>query len=919
MRALFDIRPDERKSTFAAFSTLLVITSGHTLLETARDALFLAKMPASRLPLMYLVIVVVALGLSRLPRTLDKRAISGALVVAGGVTAAFYVAASTPSPSLLYGLYVWSGVFTSWVTVQIWTLLAGFTIEQAKRLYTFIGAGGVLGAAGGAFLARWAMMAFDPRSSLLIAAGLFALSAVPCVAISVPRAEPVPLADGEPEMRAGMGLLWGNAFARRVLSIVFVATVTVTIADYLFKAAVAFRVHDAAELGATFALFYAVSNSLGVVAQLLIAPWIFRRVLVRHVLYLFPILILLAATGVIFTPGASAAFLFAIFGLKGTDAVLRYSIHKTSTELLLVPVPDLLRERVKPLVDLLGSRGGQAAASLGILFLVAAGAGRPKTLTVVVFVLALVWISIVLSIRTLYLDVFRETLKAGGLTGKAELPELDLSMLETLFAGLNSSRDAEVLGSLELLAAQHRERLIPALILYHPSRDVVLRALEIFTRLGQTDFVPIADRLNAHPDHEIAAAALRARTAVLPDRALLEKRLAEACPEVAITALVALLARGWMTDGEAKAHFARILEHKSAATAAEFARSVRDIAARSSGAAFDQTFDEGLLKLAEVFADKDVRVRVEVARAMGARAHPKFLRALVAMLAYHGPRAAAREALLVTPGALEALDLGMTTSEVPRAVRLQIPRAMALFEPAKATKLLVRRLPREEDGAVRYKILRALVKLRRSAPRIEIDESILEKTAEATLDHIDDLRRWGAALASESDEPPASAVFADPLRAAHHILLELVRDKETHATQRVFLMLELLNREAFEDILRGLKSRNAKTRASSHELVENLVRPPLRTRILSLVADEKPVSPPSYEDALREILVRGGSTMRTLAEYRALEIGLDVTESVRKKAADRQAIAESLGKRLLDLMPSVPKLEAAERGTRAPA
>ena len=66
LRGFFEIRSGERRNTFAAFATLLAITTGHTLLETARDAFFLAKMPASRLPWMYLVIVAIALVLSQI-------------------------------------------------------------------------------------------------------------------------------------------------------------------------------------------------------------------------------------------------------------------------------------------------------------------------------------------------------------------------------------------------------------------------------------------------------------------------------------------------------------------------------------------------------------------------------------------------------------------------------------------------------------------------------------------------------------------------------------------------------------------------------------------------------------------------------------------------------------------------------------
>src|SRR4029453_4100325 len=101
------------------------------------------------------------------------------------------------------------------------------------------------------------------------------------------------------------------------------------------------------------------------------------------------------------------------------------------------------------------------------------------------------------------------------------LPELDLGSLENLFAALNSREDHEVMGAMDVLAAEGRVRLIPALILYHPSQPVVLRALQHFERSDRTDFVPVADRLLSHADHEVRAAALRARTSVAPEETVL--------------------------------------------------------------------------------------------------------------------------------------------------------------------------------------------------------------------------------------------------------------------------------------------------------------------------------------------------------------------------------------------------------------
>ena len=55
-RAWRHAAPGERRSLAAAFVTLFGLVAAHTLLETARDALFLARLPPSQLPWAYLAI-----------------------------------------------------------------------------------------------------------------------------------------------------------------------------------------------------------------------------------------------------------------------------------------------------------------------------------------------------------------------------------------------------------------------------------------------------------------------------------------------------------------------------------------------------------------------------------------------------------------------------------------------------------------------------------------------------------------------------------------------------------------------------------------------------------------------------------------------------------------------------------------------
>ena len=78
--------------------------------------------------------------------------------------------------------------------------------------------------------------------------------------------------------------------------------------------------------------------------------------------------------------------------------------------------------------------------------------------------------------------LLRNQLRAGGPRLSPAFPELDVASLETLVAALDSADDNEVLAALDVLERERKARLVPALILHHPSETVVLRALGLFAR-----------------------------------------------------------------------------------------------------------------------------------------------------------------------------------------------------------------------------------------------------------------------------------------------------------------------------------------------------------------------------------------------------------------------------------------------------
>ncbi|HMB67943.1 MAG TPA: Npt1/Npt2 family nucleotide transporter, partial [bacterium] len=395
------VRPGEGRDTAGAFFTLFGLMTGHALLETARDALFLAKISPVRLPLVYLAIAGLAVAISATARAGRRPARSSlGIWIAGGaaVTLGFWALTATAGDWSLYALYVWSGLLSTLLVVRFW-LLAGdlFTVSQAKRLFALIGTGSILGAVAGSAAAQAIALELEPRQMLLAAAAaLFATAAAPGLMRRAPE-DPAaagaaaggqsPGGAGSAAGSAGAGggvapsrrdlredglfstlrLIRGHAYVRRMALLVLVSTVALTFADLVFKATVATSVsHD--QLAWVFAFIYMVVNILSLIVQLVFVGWATRNLSIDRVLAFLPALLLIGSGWFLAGGGLLAAM-----ALKGVDGTLRHSLHRTASEVLSLPLPAELRKRLKAFIDVVGQRGGQALASLAFLALAELG------------------------------------------------------------------------------------------------------------------------------------------------------------------------------------------------------------------------------------------------------------------------------------------------------------------------------------------------------------------------------------------------------------------------------------------------------------------------------------------------------------------------------------------------------------------
>jgi ATP:ADP antiporter, AAA family len=823
---LLGIRPRDHRDAAVGFSTLLLAMAAHAVLEAARDALFLATLEPTRLPWAYLAMAGLTLAaatfqrkvLSRLRRRLT---LSLTLLFGAVVTASFWLLSSLQgSATALIGLYVWTGLLASVVVVQFWLMLGDvMDLGQAKRAFALIGGGGLLGATLGSLLASGALLFFTARSLPLVAAGLLLCASLVPIFFSRNRVERTARESLPSSKRSPLSLLRDDHYLRQLLMLVLLGTVAFTGVDYVFKAVVA-REIPGERLADFFARYYALINGLALVVQIVVAPRLLRSAGINRTLLLMPVLLLSFSLGTAVVGGLISAIL-----LKGADGALRHSVNRLGTEILYLPLSNDLRDRFKGFIEAVGQRGGQAIASVLILIAIGMG-GSAEAVAWGIVVVSLVWVVGIIGLEPLYVQLFRSQLKRGAIETRADVPELDLRSLEALVGGLSSEDDVEVIAALDMFAAYDKTNLIPALILYHPSPPVVLRALDLLAGTDRADVTRISARLLRHPSDEVRAAALRVQAAHEPRAELLDRRLDDASPVVQTTAMLGLVHAGSLTDADAERRLRQIVTGTHPEARLAVAQGVHLLDPKRYA------------WLATELAERDEPgLGAALAHSLTLSPDPAWIPALLRLLADRDARSDSRRALVhVGQPALDALERALGDATTPRALRRHVPRTISRFPGAQPAEILQRFLADERDDVVVFKLLRGLGRMRADDPRLPVDRELLESLVRQTVERAVTVTYWRHFVATARRRLPHVRTHAAEL------LMAALSDHEDRALEQAFRLMHILDpAEELELVYDALKSADPEMHARGRELLEHVVSEPLRHGILPLV-DDAPIS-----------------------------------------------------------------------------
>ncbi|MEO6600696.1 MAG: MFS transporter [Polyangiaceae bacterium] len=839
---LLDVRADEVGLFLRVFFVLGLTIAGHTLLETARDALFLSRLPPRMLALVYVgaalgMLVITPLNVRLTRRAGPRNALVVSLLLTAFVSAWFRT--RPPSPAIVFALYVFGTLSATLLIGQFW-LLAGalFSASQSRRLFGPLASGGVLGAIAGAGAATALLEVVHVRSLLTFATIAYFGAAL--LASKVTLEEPAPAdAKERTKLRPELTKLSRDPFLWRLAVIAALSTVVSLVIDYLYRAKVAGTLHPD-QLAPFFARYQLVLNVGSLLLQLTVTSSLVQRVGVLG--------LALAAPALLTVGGGFSALWGASFGvvvvLKASDSALRNSLGRVASELLWSPVENQARGR--GIVDLVVTRTTQALAGGILLAITMAHNPSPVVLAGVTAVLSCAWLLVGLGLREPYIALFRNALTRGSVERDFKLGELDLTSLEMLVEALARPQANEVIAAMNVLTERKRERLIPALILYHSDEAVLIRALELFGGTDRKDWFPLAERLLDHATPRVQQGALRA-FALSGVTAVLERAMAH--PDPSLRAFAAL----YLAQLGGKPLPVDPLTW-------ELFRDDDDL--HTLKLAFIETLaahpppDATRILLA---LSRLPGLVGAVTQSLSLVGDESCIPYLIGRLKWAEERVSARRGLVrLGAPAFDALREALVDRAVERRVRIHIPRTLSAFADATAVTVLTQIMVGDQEGLVRYKTLRGLGQLARETSLIIPAEPIADELKRNAIEY---LRLFSARTAIARDMP------SDP-HLAVQMVIELLDDKIQQSFDRIARLLQILHRgDDIRGIFLTLTSPDRRQRGQAIEFLDALIRGVGRSAddvaaLLRLVVDDLPAA----ERARRatELVGSFGSALDTL-------------------------------------------------------
>jgi len=680
----------------------------------------------------------------------------------------------------------------------------------------------------------------------------------------------------------------------------------------LSMAAEAMRV-DEESIASLLASVGAFLSIAGFAVQVGLTSRIHRSWGITAALLLLPIGLGASGTLVLLT-GA----LWAIGGARVLDGTLRYSLDKTTREVLFLPVPAGLRFRAKPFIDVTMEKFGKGFAAVLILLLIRPwGLGLDwRRLSYASLVITAVWIVVALLAWREYLRAFRASIGQRAIAPNAIRTEVaDPVTIETLVEELSHPDEAAVLYAIEMLEALDKRHLVTPLLLQHQSPRVrarTLRALALSRSEAASRWLPTVTNMVQDEDVDVRAAALRALAELEHEDAavLMRRHLSDSEPRVVVTSAITLANSGQRDDVMAAEAALRqlIADMRDTAVAG------RAEAATALAHIDDQRFRALLIPLLydcdASFIQKAIRSAREMAVSDGL-----FVPGLLSLLGHRALKGAARDALVgYGEPIIGALAHALLDQREQVWIRRHIPATLAQLGTQRSMDAVVAALD-DPDGFLRYKAITAIEKIRRDHPAISCPRPVLEAQV------VRESSRYYNGLTLQHN------LLRHAPDADGSLLARALQDRLHRTIDRIYRLLGLLYHAGDVAAARyTIEQGESRRRAAAVEYLDNLLGGVVRKRVMPIL-DDSPLTekvryanavlksrPRDLEDTLAQLVhdddpVLAAAAIHFIGQRRIWGL-LDDIEYVASHRSENRVVSEAvswaLANRHADAAPTAP-------------
>lgn len=425
MSRLFNIRPGEVYRVGVIASLFFFLIAANNLIKILRDSVFLGHHSVSELPYLYIVVAFLAGAIiaiyTKYTANFPIRQLiltTNAIIISNIIV--FWVLLTYFDPGWShYAFYIWSAIVSVIAVAQLWTMANQiFTLEEGKRSFGLLTAGGTVGGAVAGFGVK---LFLDPSveshhllwivGGLYIAAFATVLWAKRLVAGKLSEREFGIWENPAAARASGIGeLLVGSRYLKTIGILIFVSVIISTLIDFQFKTAAKQAYPSAGALAVFFSSYYGWLSIATFFAQVVLTGKMLSTFGLKPSLYFTPGILLVGSLAIMIWPGLLAAVL-----TRMADATLRDSIHRSGMEILYMPLSARVKKMVKTFLDVVIERTGDAMAGF-IVLLTLSFTGTYNTYVHFVCVgLLLVWMFMIALLRTGHSESLKTELKSQAL------------------------------------------------------------------------------------------------------------------------------------------------------------------------------------------------------------------------------------------------------------------------------------------------------------------------------------------------------------------------------------------------------------------------------------------------------------------------------------------------------------------------